>query len=109
MTKRQREVLDFVVAYIERERISPSLAEIGAGVGCGQVTAHMHVSALVKQGRLRRTKNATRSLEVITGGVRPGECENCRSLRLELSRALEALNQMRGKISVADARGNGLL
>ena len=55
LSKRQRQVLDFVAGFIARRGYSPSLQEIAVGLGLSSVaTVHQHVAALVAKGALRR-------------------------------------------------------
>ena len=66
LTRRQREVLDVIRAFIERNGYSPSLEEIGAELGLSSVaTVHKHVSHLVQKGQVRRLWNQNRSIEPV--------------------------------------------
>ncbi len=65
LTRRQREVLDVIRDFIDRQGYSPSLAEIGAELGLSSVaTVHKHVTLLVEKGYVRRTWNQNRSIEL---------------------------------------------
>jgi repressor LexA len=69
LTKRQKEIYDYVRDFIEARGYSPSLQEIGQHFGLSAVaTVHKHVSNLVEKGLLRRGRNQNRSLEVIASG-----------------------------------------
>jgi repressor LexA len=64
LTRRQREIYDFVCAFIEERGYSPSLEEIGARFELSSVaTVHKHVNQLVAKGWLRKSWNRARSLE----------------------------------------------
>lgn len=66
LTKRQKEILDFIREYLEREGYAPSLEEIGMRFGLSSVaTVHKHVQNLVEKGLLRKAWNRSRSIEVI--------------------------------------------
>lgn len=66
LTKRQKEILDFIREYLEREGYAPSLEEIGARFGLSSVaTVHKHVQNLVEKGLLRKAWNRSRSIELI--------------------------------------------
>jgi repressor LexA len=66
LTKRQKEILDFIGEYLEREGYAPSLEEIGVRFGLSSVaTVHKHVQNLVDKGLLRKAWNRSRSLEVV--------------------------------------------
>lgn len=69
LTKRQKEIYDFVRDFIESKGYSPSLQEIGRHFDLSAVaTVHKHVSNLVEKGLLRRGRNQNRSLEVVASG-----------------------------------------
>ncbi len=66
LTRRQREVFDFIQQYLEREGYAPSLEEIGLRFGLSSVaTVHKHVQNLVEKGLLRKAWNRSRSLEIV--------------------------------------------
>ena len=66
LTKRQKEILDFIREYLEREGYAPSLEEIGARFGLSSVaTVHKHVQNLVEKGLLRKAWNRSRSIEIV--------------------------------------------
>jgi repressor LexA len=65
ITKRQRQVLDFIAAFISTNGYSPSLEEIGSGLGISSVaTVHKHISHLKAKGLVRHELNRKRALEV---------------------------------------------
>jgi repressor LexA len=66
LTRRQKQILDFIQDFVERNGYSPSLEEIGQYFGLSSVaTVHKHVTNLVRKGLLRRTWNQNRSIEVV--------------------------------------------
>ena len=66
LTRRQREIYDFICRFVERERYSPSLEEIGEHFGLTSVaTVHKHVQHLVEKGFLRKAWNRSRSVEPV--------------------------------------------
>lgn len=65
LTKRQKQVLDFIVQFVERNGYSPSYDEIGQGLSLASLaTVHKHISALEAKQYLKRDFNHSRSLEV---------------------------------------------
>ena len=65
LTKKQKEVFDFISAYESEQGYAPSLNEIKEAVGASAVsTIHEHVANLIKKGVLKRVKGAARSLEL---------------------------------------------
>lgn len=65
VTKRQKEVLDFISTYVQDHGYSPSYEEMAEGLDLASVaTVHKHVSALEAKEYLKRAPNMSRSLEV---------------------------------------------
>ncbi len=74
LTRRQREVLDVIRGFIERNGYSPSLEEIASALGLSSVaTVHKHVSHLVQKGHVKRSWNQNRSIEPVTPDPEHGE------------------------------------
>ena len=66
LTRRQREIYDFVREYVTSRGYSPSLEEIGEHFGLSSVaTVHKHVQHLVEKGWLRKAWNRSRSVEPV--------------------------------------------
>jgi repressor LexA len=65
LTRRQKEVMDFLAEFIDGKGYSPSYEEIASGLGLASLaTVHKHVQALESKQYLRRSYNHSRSLEV---------------------------------------------
>lgn len=65
LTRRQKEVLEFLADFIEKNRYSPSYEEIADGLSLNSLaTIHKHISSLESKGYLRRAFNQSRSLEI---------------------------------------------
>lgn len=72
LTKRQRQILDFIKQFIDEKGYSPSLEEIGAAFGLtSPATIHKHVQNLMEKGLLKRGWNRSRSIEVLEGKQEP--------------------------------------
>ena len=72
LTRRQKQILDFVTVFIREHGYSPSLEEIGREFGLTSVsTIHKHVSGLIEKGLMRRGWNQNRSLEPVPVERRP--------------------------------------
>jgi repressor LexA len=68
LTRRQREIYEFVRGFVAENGYSPSLEEIGGAFGLSSVaTVHKHVGHLVEKGLLRKGWNRSRSLEPVAG------------------------------------------
>jgi len=66
ITKRQREVYDFIARFVAEHGYSPSFEEIGDGTDLSSLaTVHKHVSNLEKKGLLKRDYNRSRSIDVL--------------------------------------------
>jgi repressor LexA len=65
LTKRQKEVLDFIADFVEQNGYSPSYEELAQGLQLASLaTVHKHIQALESRNYLRRLFNQSRSLEV---------------------------------------------
>ena len=65
VTKRQKQVLDFVAHFIEENGYSPSYEEIARGLNLASLaTVHKHISTLETKQYLKRGFNQSRSLDL---------------------------------------------
>ena len=66
LTKRQREILDFLNEFIEQHGYAPSLEEVGRRFGLSSLaTVHKHLTNLQDKGFIRRAWNRSRSVELV--------------------------------------------
>ena len=66
LTRRQREIYDYIVEFVKENGYSPSLEEIGSHFDLASVaTVHKHIQHLVSKGFLRKAWNRSRSLEPV--------------------------------------------
>jgi repressor LexA len=66
-TKKQKELLSYIEAFIQEHGYSPSYREIMNGLNYTSVaTVALHVNNLIKRGHLRKRDHSARSLEVVT-------------------------------------------
>ena len=72
LTKRQREILDFLNEFIQQHGYAPSLEEIGRRFNLSSLaTVHKHLTNLQEKGFIKRAWNRSRSVEMVpnkTGG-----------------------------------------
>src|SRR5690606_6636068 len=69
-TKKQKELLDFIAAFIAEHGYSPSYREIMRSLNYTSVaTVALHVGNLIKRGHLKKRDRSARSLEVVEGTV----------------------------------------
>ncbi len=65
LTRRQKEVLDFIADFLAHNGYSPSFEEIAEGIGLASIaTVHKHLTALDSKGYLNRNFNQSRSLDL---------------------------------------------
>src|SRR5271169_6433422 len=65
LTKRQKEVLDFIATFVDDNGYCPSYDEIAKGLKLASLaTVHKHISALTGKNYLKRGFNQSRSLEL---------------------------------------------
>ena len=70
VTKRQKEILDFITGFIQQRGYAPSLQEIGSRFGLSSLaTVHKHLSRLEEKGLIRRSYNRGRSIELTVEAV----------------------------------------
>src|ERR1700720_3641490 len=66
LTKRQKEVLDYLVSFDNKHGYAPSFEEIGKGLKLTSLaTVHKHITTLAKRGSIRRGYNQSRSIEIV--------------------------------------------
>ncbi len=70
VTKRQKQILDFLTGYRTRHGYSPSIEEIRNHLGLSAVsTVHRHLENMVAEGLITREKHRTRSAAPRQAGV----------------------------------------
>ncbi len=70
LTRRQREILDFLTEFIEHHGYSPSLEEVGRRFGLSSLaTVHKHLTNLQEKGFIKRAWNRSRSVELVPTGA----------------------------------------
>ena len=66
LTKRQREILDYLQDFIQQHGYAPSLEEIGRRFGLSSLaTVHKHLTNLQEKGFIKRAWNRSRSVEMV--------------------------------------------
>jgi repressor LexA len=66
ITRRQKQVLDFIANFVQSNGYSPSFEEIGHAMGLSSLaTVHKHISNLEQKGLLRRDYNRSRSIDIV--------------------------------------------
>ena len=66
LTKKQRQILDYVESFVDSNGYSPSYEEIADHFGYNSLaTVHEHLTNLEQKGFLRKNYNKSRSLEIV--------------------------------------------
>jgi repressor LexA len=66
LTKRQKEILDYIESFIDDRGYAPSFEEIAESFGYSSLaTVHEHLSNLERKGYIRKSYNESRSIELV--------------------------------------------
>lgn len=69
LTRRQREILDFIADFRSARGYAPSLEEIGRAFGLSSpATVHKHLTNLEAKGLIRRDAHRSRAIELLEEG-----------------------------------------
>src|SRR5258708_14812104 len=65
LTKRQKEVVEFIAKFVDENGYSPSYEEIARGLNLASLaTVHKHINALETKNYLKKAFNQSRSVDV---------------------------------------------
>jgi repressor LexA len=71
VTRRQKEMLDFLDGYIDRHGYAPTIEETAGHFGLRSLaTVHKHLTNLQKKGLIKRDWNRSRALELVPTDVK---------------------------------------
>ena len=97
LTRRQREIYDYLGEFIEENGYAPSLEEIAARFGLSSVaTVHEHLENLESKGAVRRDPHRSRAIELtesLTDRPRPAAVELPLLGRVAAGQPLEAIGE----------------
>ena len=112
LTKRQKQVLDFIAGFVDDNGYCPSYDEIARGLNLASLaTVHKHISVLEAKNYLKRGFNQSRSLELSPKylqeqrRIKPGIPEVPLLGRIAAGAPVESVEQ-REVLSFADFVGN---
>jgi repressor LexA len=116
LTRRQKEVLDFIESFVRENGYSPSYEEIAQGLKLASLaTVHKHLSALETKHYVRRGFNQSRSVEVTPKYFQDQKRHRQESVsasleipligRIAAGAPVEAMEQQ-NRLSFADFAGN---
>src|SRR3989449_10744874 len=76
LTRRQREILDFISGHIDAKGYAPSFEEIARQFGFQSLaTVHEHLTNLERKGYIRRAHNESRAIEIVPPKGQSGATE----------------------------------
>jgi repressor LexA len=112
LTKRQKQVLDFIANFVDENHYCPSYEEIARGLDLASLaTVHKHISVLEAKNYLKRGFNQSRSIELSARylqeqrRIKPPAMEIPLLGRIAAGAPVESVEQ-REVLSFADFAGN---
>ena len=76
VTRRQREILDFIAGHLDAKGYAPSFEEIATQFGFHSLaTVHEHLTNLERKGYIRRAHNESRAIEIVPPKGQTGATE----------------------------------
>jgi repressor LexA len=106
ITRRQKEVIDFLSGFTQKNGYSPSYEEIASGLGLSSLaTVHKHVTNLQNKGLLQRAHNRSRSIDVLPARSKKGSDRLPLLGRIAAGQPVEAIETAES-ISLSDIIGN---
>ncbi|MFC1462433.1 transcriptional repressor LexA [Verrucomicrobiota bacterium] len=72
LTQRQRKILDWILRFVRRNNMPPTVREIGAAFEISSAGVFGHLRALEKKGYLKRGKLGARSIELMPQSAHEG-------------------------------------
>ncbi len=105
LTRRQKDVVEFIAKFVDQNGYSPSYDEIAQGLNLASLaTVHKHISALQAKNYLRRGFNQSRSIEVA-----PKYIQEQRRSRQELPLEIPLLGRIAAGTPVEAGQTNATL
>ncbi|MFW6079434.1 MAG: transcriptional repressor LexA [Gemmatimonadota bacterium] len=92
LTKRQKEILDFLHEFLHEHGYAPSFEEIASHFGYASLaTVHEHLENLREKGYIRKSYNETRSIELVPTDMRLAAVELPLLGKVAAGRPIEAV------------------
>ncbi|MGH7474870.1 MAG: transcriptional repressor LexA [Longimicrobiales bacterium] len=108
VTKRQKEILDFLQTYLEDNGYAPSYEEIAKNFGFSSLaTVHEHLENLRRKGYIRKNYNESRSIELVPMGLRIAAVELPLYGRVAAGAPIEAVQDQESVAVPEDMLGRG--
>src|SRR5512146_3277813 len=94
LTKRQREILNYLSAYSEQNGFAPSFEEIAENFRYNSLaTVHEHLTNLERKGYIKRSYNESRAIEILPTEATPRAIELPMLGSVAAGMPIEALEQ----------------
>ena len=115
LTRRQKEILDFIEEHVSRYGYAPSIEEICEHFDLSSTaTVHKHLTNLESKGLIRRSSGRSRSIEISENNIPAGENTNAPVAvhvpllgRIAAGRPIEALNEPEQIVLPEEMLGRG--
>ncbi len=107
--KRQRQIVEFISQFIQKNGYSPTLSEIASAIGVSSLaTIHEHLQALEKKGVIRKFDGAIRGIEIVdTAGVESNTVELPILGFIAAGRPIEPLTDPNASMKIASSMISG--
>jgi repressor LexA len=103
VTRRQREILDYLTEYIEDRGYAPSFEEIAQRFQFHSLaTVHEHLTNLERKGYIRRTPNESRAIEIVPPRGQSGATELPLLGLVAAGQPIEAISEATDSLAVPD-------
>jgi len=108
LTRRQKEILDYLSRHIERKGYAPTIEEIADHFGLSSLaTVHKHLTNLQQKGLIKRAWNRSRALELVPSEVSVRAVELPLLGRVAAGSPIEAVSAMETIFVPEDMAGRG--
>ncbi len=106
VTRRQKQVLDFITDFVHKNGYSPSYEEIARGLDLRSLaTVHKHITNLQNKGLVQRAHNRSRSIDVLPAKAKTKPVDSLPLMgRIAAGRPVEAI-ELAESISLGDIIG----
>jgi repressor LexA len=103
LTRRQREILDYLTGYIDDRGYAPSFEEIAERFHFQSLaTVHEHLTNLERKGFIRRTPNESRAIEIVPPRGQTGATELPLLGLVAAGEPIEAVTESTDTLAVPD-------
>jgi len=108
ITKKQKQVLDYIKEYVRGNGVAPTYEEIAAHFGYrSKGTVHKHITNLEEKGYIKKDWNRTRGLEVVKQNGVSAEAELPLLGLVAAGEPIEAIENAETILVPGDMRGRG--